>query len=406
MKQKNIHKTNDFVTNKITIRFTIPHTKKDEVMLSFLANLMGDSTAMHKTSRALNIYLEELYDTSFSFGSFVKGNYLHLELGLSYLNGKEFDLEDSIYNLIKELIFHPNIENGEWNKLDFDDMMDWILFKQKTFQDDPAKYAAYEGLKRLDKESTAGNPYYMQKEVNEITRESIYKYYQALLKKAAVRTYFVGKFNADFIKKITDTFSNDIKFDLPVSREHTIINNDISKAKQVKELEQAVFFMGFKMMPLTTREEKYVLRVFNYLFGQSPANGKLFVKIRNERGLVYTIRSNADKFERLLWIEAGFDKENVKLVTEISLESLEEMKQGDFKDEALRDAIVSFVAAFKSTGDDINHVMDALISADEDSIDPVPEMIKNIKTVTKEEIMELAKKIVPQNVFVLEGGKK
>jgi predicted Zn-dependent peptidase len=120
------------------------------------------------------------------------------------------------------------------------------------------------------------------------------------------------------------------KFDFPESGKRESLY-DVKKINLCSEekragVEQANVCIGFHF-PVGSSNERYAAEVFNSIFGDGMSS-RLFLEVREKRGLVYAIKSELDlgtKYGYLL-IYAGTDSTKVKDVISICTEEFRKMK--------------------------------------------------------------------------------
>ena len=128
-----------------------------------------------------------------------------------------------------------------------------------------------------------------------------------------------GNFNFDeIINKIEEKFKVWKKRD---------VNVDIKKAEfkscfltKNKDIEQVNLAMSLEAVPIESDKEVYALAVINTVFGGS-ISSRLFQKIREEKGLVYSIYSSQSLYRKCgeLGIFASMSNEHLKEVYESNM---------------------------------------------------------------------------------------
>ena len=86
----NIHliNTNKFKTVTIKINFKRKVKKSEITKRSLLSRILLESSMNYKSSRLLEIKIEELYNLSLNSSSYISGNYSVLSLSSIFLNDK------------------------------------------------------------------------------------------------------------------------------------------------------------------------------------------------------------------------------------------------------------------------------------------------------------------------------
>ena len=82
------------------------------------------------------------------------------------------------------------------------------------------------------------------------------------------------------------------------------------------------------------------------------------------------------------------------------------MSLGKFEEEKIDEAIITYLNSFKELKDSPSSILNTYISHEYFDADLIEEREKYIKKVTKEMVVNFAKKIHVDTVYVLEGKKK
>jgi predicted Zn-dependent peptidase len=185
------------------------------------------------------------------------------------------------------------------------------------------------------KQNLFGKPFGMniagdEKSVMGLSREDLIAKHKRFYCPANSILCVVGKNDIKEVLKFVN------KFDFPESGKKESIA-DIKKINLCSDekregVEQANVCMGFHF-PAGSSEDRYAAEVFNSILGDGMSS-KLFLEVREKRGLVYAVKSELDlgtKYGYLL-IYAGADASKVKQVISICAEEFEKMKDLSKKD--------------------------------------------------------------------------
>ena len=103
-------------------------------------------------------------------------------------------------------------------------------------------------------------------------------------------------------------------------------------------------------------------------------------------------------------IKSGINAKDANKAIKIIKEQVKRMQKGNFDLEEIEKAKVTYLASLKGLEDNPNSILNIYTSKEYLDYDLIEERIKQIKTVTKEEIIALAKKIHPDTIIILEGS--
>ena len=167
--------------------------------------------------------------------------------------------------------------------------------------------------------------------------------------------------------------------------------------------EQDSFVMINNLVGLTKRERDFVIHLYNIILGSGGLTSKLYQYLREENSLCYTASSMYQKYDQLLLIYAGIDKKDKSKCLKLAKKALNEMVNGDFSEETLENAKKSVISSIKMSEDSLVGIVNNYLFNELDKLPMYDERIKTFKTITREEIMALAKKVKLNTVYLLAG---
>ena len=156
------------------------------------------------------------------------------------------------------------------------------------------------------------------------------------------------------------------------------------------------------MNNLTEYERKYVLLVYNEILGGS-SNSLLFDTVREKNSYAYYINSNQKAYDNILMIYSGIEPGNSNNVLKLIKKTLQEVAKGKFLDEALNNAKATIIASIKASTDSPTGIINTYYAKTLVNSDSFEKRIEEITKVSKEDIINLSKKIAMHTVYLLEG---
>ena len=172
-----------------------------------------------------------------------------------------------------------------------------------------------------------------------------------------------------------------------------------------RAVEQANIIMGCPTI-VATDERRYVMSVLNAVLGGGMSS-RLFQEIREKRGLVYSTYSFASSYADAGYfgMYAGCTPTKVRQVLDLLGAELDKLAEGGISDDELRKAVGQLcggiVLALEDTGSRMSRLGRAeLVSGEYQDID---ETLRLIKSVTAQEVQDLAKELAaaPRTVTVV-----
>lgn len=168
---------------------------------------------------------------------------------------------------------------------------------------------------------------------------------------------------------------------------------------QEKKIDQTQLMMGFPAFP-HDHKDMATLGVMNVILGESMSS-RLFVKIREQHGLAYVVRSGHEHFRDTGYIQvsAGLDKKNVNKAIAIIKKELEKLCTTPVTKQELLDAKThkrgSFMLSMENSSNQAEwYAKEALFHK---NIQTPEQYLEKVDKVTKEDIMRLAKKLFRMN---------
>lgn len=162
--------------------------------------------------------------------------------------------------------------------------------------------------------------------LNNLKREDIISYFNEFYVPSNTVISVAGNFDFNEILKMIKVYFEDWKanYNKKESKCKFIISNAIAKKK--KDIEQLHFCIGTEGVP-QGKDELYALLILNNVLGGSMSS-RLFQKVREEKGLVYSIYSYPSSYNDigLFTIYAALNPKNFSNVIEIVKDNINEIK--------------------------------------------------------------------------------
>ena len=386
---------------------------------AILASVISKSTKRYTTQKDIEKTLYGLYGAKYDvniekFGDTFNVSFMVEFINKEFLPNKEDVLEDCL-KFLYEAVFNPYIENESFNIDVFEREKEFILNRIKERKDDKIKYA----IERTDELVFKGEPFGnstlgKEEDVEKISSKDIYEQYKFLIDNSYVNFVVSGNLEGyeNIEKQITEVFEGKIKNSKNIEELKTTLkdldeNIEDKKLKEISEKQettQSVLTMAMKLDEIK-QKDLYTLLVYNALLGGTP-NSKLFRNFREKESLAYTVRSRYNRFKNFFVIYAGIQKTNYDRAIIVLKEQLDSIKNGDISEEEISSAIESLVSDILEYKDS-NIVLAKILTINlfyyKNNEVGIEEMIKSIKSVTKENIVEISKKIYIDTVYLLGG---
>jgi len=394
-------KTKGFKTNLYSIFFTVPMNKETVTINSLLPAVLRRGSKIYPNQIEIGKKLEEMYGAGFNCGVDKMGDYQVLKFYMEILSDEFIPEKQDPVEFLKEIVFNPLLEDGHFKKEYVDQEKENLKKIIESRQDNKAKYA----LDRCIEEMFEGENYGIYKfgkveDLSKINEKNLYEQYEKLLKEARIDCYACGSNLDNIEKKETQNEENCNKNDKACTSEtHTIKNKEI---KEVLDVSQGKLIIGLA----TPDKDKRVISVYNTILGGG-ANSKLFQNVREKAGLAYSASSSYIRRKNTIFIKTGIETANYDKAIEIIKKQIDDMKNGNITDDEFNQAkelILSSLRLLKESQEDlIAYYFDMNMYGESLSLD---DYMKQIEDVTKEQVIDVARGVVLDTIYFMQGGEK
>ena len=133
------------------------------------------------------------------------------------------------------------------------------------------------------------------------------------------------------------------------------------------------------------------------------SESKFFQIIREKYSLAYYVYSSLNKLDSLLIIKAGISSESFDQTVKLVKKLMKDMVKGNFKDEHINIVKENYISLLKEIEDNENAIIETYLAKDLLNLGDIEERKREVMKVTKEDIVNVAKKIKIDTIFLLEG---
>lgn len=398
-----------FKTVTFSIKF-ITELEIEKVSANALAIALAvSSNSKYKTQAELSAKTDELYGASLFADVSKSGDCQVLQIGASVINNKytldNEDITGEMLEIIKCCLFEPNVKDGKFDEKEFKHRKKDLLDTIESEINNKRMYALRKaGEIIFENEPMAYSSYGTRETAEILTPEQVYSAYLELLKTARIEIYYVA---SEEIPKIKECLTNAFKslnrdykpFDIG-SASH--LKPETAKVTETLDVKQMKKVIAYK----TDYNNRTVMKLMNTMLGGSPTS-KLFENVREKMSLCYYCASMVYVKKQTLIIDCGIEKENAEKAENAIIDQLEQLKNGEFTDENMENAVLSIIDSLKSIGDTpasyINWNFGKIILDENISVE---DEINNIKAVTREQIIECAGSYKLDTVYTMTSAEE
>lgn len=390
--------TKKFKTNVYALYLTIPLTKENVTYNALIPTVLKRGCEKYNNQLEISKKLEEMYDATFGIGIAKVGNNEVLKFYIESLNNNYLpnneDLSKTSIEMLINIVMKPYLINGKFDEDYVSQEKENLKKVIESRKDNKDTYATNRLLEEMFKEE----PYGLYKfgnieEIDNITSEKLYEKYKELIKNAEKHLYIVGDVeNLNIQEYHIDEEEIKITKEFPIKEklEEKIV-------KEQMDIRQGKLVIGLN----TPNKNREIIALYNTILGKG-ANSKLFLNVREKEGLAYSAGSTYLKRNNAIIISTGIEVSKYNKAVEVIKKQLKDMQEGNITEKEIKDAKQFINAGLnlinESSENMIEYTFDKELYNEEIDIEKYR---KSIEKITKEDIVEIAKKINIDTIYFL-----
>lgn len=416
--------TNKFKTNLMAVFITLPLNRENITFDTMVPAILKRGTENLKTQEDISKKLEDMYGASFDCGVEKIGDNHVIKFYLEALNdnfvpesnvgvaahGDPLNpkiLKESI-NLLLDIILNPVTENGIFKQEYVETEKNNIKLLIESKIDNKDQYALNRCIEEMYKDKPYGlYKYGYTEDLDKINAENLYKYYKNLIETSKIDIFVSGELETENIENLVKNNENIKK--LKDRKPNYIVNNEETEKKEESkenvvedklDIAQGKLVIGLDVKQ-TDYNSKFKVALYNVILGES-ATSKLFQNVREKASLAYTARSNYVRQKNNIYIRCGIEIENYDKALKIIKEQLEEMKEGKFTEEDLKNAKKYMVSGIQSVEDEQDSEITYYIGQElSGRLTTFEEYIEEINKVNLEDVKNVGNSIEINTIYFL-----
>jgi len=406
-------KSNKFKTNSITVKLKAPLNRDTITYRALLPYVLNQGTNNYPSKQELQLKLDDLYGSVMGIAGGKKGENHIITIRMILANKKfipeNVDIMSEGIGLVHDILYNPYTKDNRFDESIFNREKDTLRQKINAQKDDKMSYANM----RLIDEMCKGEKYQLhvhgyEEDLGDLSNDELYSYYQSMLESDQMNIYVHGDFDEEEVtKKFKEVFQG--RKPLVMSNEEPEVKQKIKQKEIIEkqEIQQAKLHMGYRTNTTYHDKDYFALQVFNGIYGGFPSS-KLFINVREKNSLAYYAASRLESQKGLLLVFSGIAHEDFEKARDIIKLQMEAMKDGDFTEDHLTETKELIVNQLLETMDHPHGIIELLYQQVLAGVRRSPEeLIENIKLVTKQDVINVSKKIEEDTLYLLthEGGE-
>ncbi len=404
--------TDKFKNILVTINFLSAARAKNYAKLALLAEILENSTQLYPTSLKVSRKLSEMFGANFGITVLRYGDCHDFRVRISYPADRylpnQNDLTEEIIEFLKEVIQNPLVDQGQFDQAYFDLHSRNITNYLNSIAENKEYYSMIQLQKLYYPDDVDHGSFLLgtPSELKGITAQSLYQFYQEVLKDFEISIYVAG--NVDD-KQFVNGFKGFSKFtdrkQLPKSfyiKPKPSVKTNSYVEKQVAS--QSLVNIGFEFPIYYNSADYFSAVLFNQLFGGS-SRSLLFTDIREKHSLAYDIHSDFDSLSGMLSVQAGVQSGNENQVISLIDEQLNKAQKGDFSNDLVEGIKRSIINQRRAQNDYQTSLIERnFIKRITNHYYSIDQWEEAIRSVDKEMITKVSKKLAKRAVYILKSS--
>lgn len=311
--------------------------------------------------------------------------------------------QELAYDVLSDIIFNSSFDKNEVKK-----EKGVIIEELKMYDDNPTMKidSLFESL-IFSGHQLGVDIGGTKKTVKNISREKLYNYYKKYYVPSNMILVLAGNIDIKKKQSYLKYFNlNKNNYNKQLNKNFKKFSFEKSELKleqrikvQTKKLDQVHMILGFPGISYLS-SEKFALSVLLSILSGGMSS-RLFVEVREKRGLAYMIRASADYFldTGIVFVQAGLDPNRLKEAVLVIKEELKKIYQIDILSEELENAKNNLIGRLSLSLEDSSEVANWYAKKFwfSNNLDTPDDIIKQIKKVKANEVKKIAKKLFDFN---------
>ncbi len=403
-------KTDRFKTVFYSVNIRFDDERETERYTSLLSRLLMQTSHKYNSLRDINAFCASIYDPSYNIRVLNSGKENILSLTASFANEKytEKGMTEKNIKFLSEFIFEPKVIDGGFDREVFETQKEKLLQYYRALRDNPQNYAN----SRLSEEMKVRKYDVMKldeliQSVSTLTALELYDFYKKVMSEGKLDIFVCGDVDGDEIKKI---IGKSIKFNGSKKGDinHLVRQCDYNKKEKIviepSSNTQSNLIVGCKLLDLTDFERKYVFVLYSWILGGG-MNSLLTQTVREKNSLCYYIYAARQNLFETMRIYAGINGEDFDKTYELIKKEMDNMEKGNFSIELFEGVKEIYYNSLIKTSDSQSDLVASYTSELFIGNDSLDIRRKEMEKVTKEDVMNLAKKVHIDTVYLLKGER-
>lgn len=393
----------------LSLQFLRPMCREESALNALIPAVLLRGTVRRPDLRAITLHLDDLYGAS--VGELVRrvGDYQTVGLYCGFIDDRyalpgDRVLEPMI-DFLQELLLEPVTHNGGFSEAYVTSEKRNLIATIEAQKNDKRAYTAVQMLKKMCVADSFGIPRLGEKEqVQAIDPVTAYAHYRQILEESPAEIFYVGSAQPEAVAQQLMKIFQGIDRRPVTLPDHTPFRDGGGGSyTETMDVTQGKLSMGF-VTPITNRGKDFApMQVLNTIFGAGMTS-KLFVNVREKRGLCYSIGSGYYGSKGILTVSAGIDSDMEPQVKQEIMNQLKACQQGQITQEELTAAKEAILSGLRGVYDSPGAIEGYESTAAIGRLSLTLEQYRQaVETVTAEQVAQAAQTLQLHTTYFLKG---
>lgn len=411
-KHYNLHTINvsNFRSCHLALIFNNKFSEKDAVAFSLLSDILTDSSTTFKTSKYVNRFMEENHILDF-YGSFSKsGNDMKTYIVCDYVDPKYIKTKNyinKVYDFIFKTISNPIIIDDAFDEKNFNVAKKRLVSSLESLDENNSFKSVHKAISIACTDSTSKfHLYDMIDFIKQFTKEDIVKYYKKLITESSIDIFVTGSTDDKTVKSLVKKCYPFKNKEYKKTREY-IENKPRRIPKKVLEkssFKQSTVVMVYNINNLTSFEKEFVMPYYLNILNTSGLNSKLYKSLREKNSLCYSVNTSFNSLDNIMIVKStirtGSERKAINLIKKCVVEMKSKISKNEYTN-----AYYAYKTSLKGMVDSIGAINRLYMNKYYLDFSDYETKEKKYKTVSIDNIYDIAKKPKLNTIYVLKGDK-
>lgn len=399
--------TDKFKTGCFSVNFLRPHTAETAELDALLPSVLLRATERWPNIRAISTRLDELYGAAFGTLLRRKGEVKLLGFYADFAEEAFLPAGEEVFGpmveFLNQVLYHPLLRAGCFCPENVEGEKQNLINAIEAALNDKRTYATIRMLRLMCAEEAYGVPRLGEAQrVRAITPEVLWAHYQTVLTTSAVAVFYAGRRSPE---EVAAQFSGVFPGRDDCALCTTQVRRKAGAVRTVTEsmnVSQSNLILGLRTGITVSDPEYPALLLLSTILGGG-MRSKLFLKVREELSLCYSVGATVEKYKGLMVISAGVDAAREDEAREAILAQVAACQTGDISGEEMEAAQTLLLASLRSSLDIPTQLDEFYMGTVVAAGDDIPTLMEKLRGLTVTDVTAAAQKLSLDTVYFLKG---